>query len=548
LKDKDAGMKKGYKYFFLLILPVLLFYLSRLTNKSFGIFFLSTIDPEYAYLFNGLCVAQLKFDLGHFQHPGTPLQCIIAITSILVHIGNRGLTLAEDVFVNPEHFLHASNIALNILNALLLFIIGYFIYQRSRNIILALLLQVSPFANQLVLETMGRVIPESLLGIASLLLALIVFFYITRTNSNITSTKYIILFSLVSGYGLAIKLTYIPLIIIPLILIASFMDKLKYLLFTIISFFIFAFPLLGKLNDFWTWVKNLFIYSGNYGTGESNIIDISSFTGNIKLLICEDKLLFGLLSGFILVILLYFIKPLKLKLKNDIEYKALVCIALAILIQYLIVAKHYAPTYMVPAFSLFVFGIYLATNILSRIFSKFQITSIIKNILFLAFTLSIFVGTYRKVILYNQVRKQKVEIWTQTLHFIHDNIKDKTVLLVPGFYGAAYVERGLVEGLFYTGKYKATYSKLLQKHYPHTYFYLPFHNRYFDWRLIWDNGLDLKEFIKNNEEIYIYFSTDDINLANKIYSDLLSYCPPNTMEPVRIYYNNETKESIYRFR
>jgi len=541
-------MKRLYKYFFLFILPVLLFYLSRLTNKSFGDFFLSCIDPEYAYLFNGLCVAQLKLNLGHFQHPGTPLQCIIAITSIIIHIGNKGLTLAEDIFVNPEYFLHASNIAINLINSLLLFIIGYFIYQRSRNIILAIFIQVSPFVSQLVPETMGRVIPESLLGIAGILLLLVVFFYITKTESDVKIIKYIILFSLVSGYGLALKLTYISLIIIPLILIPSFRNKMKYLILTIISFFVFAFPLLGKPDKFWIWIKKIFIHSGKYGMGEPNIIDISNFTDNIKLIITDNKLHFILLSVFILVLLIYFIKPLKLKLKNDIQYKALIAIVSAILIQYLIVAKHYANIYLVPALCLSVFGIYLAVCILSRIFRKYQVTGVIKNILYLVIIMLIFISTYNKVALYNQIRRQKVEKRMRTLNYINDNIKDKTVLIVPWFYGAAYVERGLAEGLFYTGRYKATYSKLLQKHYAHSYFFLPWHDRYYDWQLLWENGLDLEKFAKDNKEIYIYFGVEDLIVINRIFNDLLSFCPPETREPLRIYYDNETKESIYRLR
>ena len=547
-EDKDNRMKRLYKYFFLLILPVLLFYLGRLINKSFGAFFLTGIDPEYTYLLNGLCVAQLKLNFGHFHHPGTPLQCVIAITSIIVHAGNRGLTLAEDIFVNPEYFLHASNIAINIINTLLLLIAGYLIYQRSRNLILAIFIQASPFANQLVLETMGRVIPEALLGIASILLILIVFFYITKADSNVSSIKYIILFSLISGYGLAIKVTFIPLIIIPLILIPSLINKLKYLLMTIISFFIFAFPLLGKPDKFWIWMKRLFIHSGRYGAGKSNIIDISDFTGNIKLLISEDKLLFILLSVFIFIVIIYFIKPLKLKFKNDIEYKALVAIVSAIIIQYLIVAKHYASIYMVPAFCLSAFGIYLAISILSRIFLKFHITGTIKNILYLVIIILIVGSTYNKVIADNQIRRQKVEKRMQTLDYVSNNIKDKTVLVVPWFYGAAYVERGLAEGLFYTRKYKAAFSKLLQKYYPNTYFFLPWHDRYYDWQLIWDKGLDLEEFVNNNEEIYIYFGVEDINLMNRIFNDLISFCPSETIKPARIYYNYETKESIYRFK
>ncbi|UCH14692.1 MAG: hypothetical protein JSV22_01715, partial [Bacteroidales bacterium] len=331
-------MKKLYKYGILIGLPVFLFYLNRLTNISLGDFFLSYVDPEYNYLFNGINIALLRLDIKYYHHPGTPLQCLIAVASVIANIRNRGFTLAENLFVNPEYYLHASNIAINLVNAIFLFIIGFFIYRRNRNIIIALLIQVSPFTNTLFLETMARVIPESLLGIVTLLLVLLVFYFFTAKSTDNKTFKYIILFSLVSGYGLALKLTFFPLIIIPLIILPCFADKMKYLLYTLISFFLFAFPLLSKLDKFGRWIKNLFVHSGRFGTGESNIINVPDFADNVKNLINQDKFFFLLLLLFIIIIIIYFIKPLKLKIKNDIKYKALISIVLAIVLQCMMVA------------------------------------------------------------------------------------------------------------------------------------------------------------------------------------------------------------------
>ncbi len=540
--------KRFLKHAVLLLLPCLVFFISRIIIKSYGYYFLYCIDPEYSFLFNGLCIAQLNLDVGHYQHPGFPLQFLIALTSIIMHIGSRGLTLAEDIFINPEYFLNASNFSISLLNALLLTAIGYFIYQRSQKLLLTLFIQTSPFASQTVIETTGRVIPESLLWIACMLLLLIVFYYITKTDWNSKINKYTILFSIISGYGLAIKLNYIPLFIIPLMIIPTILNKLKYLLFTIVSFFIFAFPLLGKLVAFWRWISKIFIHSGQYGAGDPNIIDISNFTHNIRLLISDDKFLFLVLLLFISVIIIYFIKPLKFRLKNDIKYNALIGIVLAIIIQYLIVAKHYSYRYMFPSLCLSVFGIYLAAEILFRPLLKFQIANIIKSIMYLIIILIIVASSYNKVLNNNIIRKQEFRNRMLTVEFIKSNIIDKTVLLVPWFYGSAYTERGLVEGLFYTGRYKKVYSKILKEHYPDTYFFIPWHNRYYDWNLKWENGPDLEEFVKTNKEIYIYFGVEDKDLMNRIFNDLQSFCPQTFEEPQEIFRNNYTAESIYRFK
>jgi hypothetical protein len=51
-----------------------------------------------------------------------------------------------------------------------------------------------------------------------------------------------------------------------------------------------------------------------------------------------------------------------------------------------------------------------------------------------------------------------------------------------------------------------------------------------------------------NKNIYIYFGEKDTALINKIFNDLRSFCPGKYAEPVEIYCNNATRESIYRFR
>jgi hypothetical protein len=137
------------------------------------------------------------------------------------------------------------------------------------------------------------------------------------------------------------------------------------------------------------------------------------------------------------VIIIYFIKPLKLKIKNDFFNRALIGIVLAVILQYLIVAKHYKPACMVPVLCFSVFGIFLAMEILFRPFQKFNTVPVLKNIIYLSIMMFFIIQGYIKVVESNQIRRKKVENRMQTADFICNNIGEKTILLVPWYYGSA---------------------------------------------------------------------------------------------------------------
>jgi len=69
-------MKKLKELGLLTIIPVIIFVLGFLFFKDIANFYMSWYDPVYAYLFNGTNLAQELFDIGHTDHPGTPLQIL----------------------------------------------------------------------------------------------------------------------------------------------------------------------------------------------------------------------------------------------------------------------------------------------------------------------------------------------------------------------------------------------------------------------------------------------------------------------------------------
>ena len=65
----------------LLILPLVILATGLLHIQYTGLFFLRSVDPEYAYLFNGLILAHFHPDIQYTGHPGIPVQCMVAMVA-----------------------------------------------------------------------------------------------------------------------------------------------------------------------------------------------------------------------------------------------------------------------------------------------------------------------------------------------------------------------------------------------------------------------------------------------------------------------------------
>ena len=115
------------KHKFKLILFFPLFYL------FVGIYFrlildapsLRSIDPDYVYFMTGLNMSEGVIKVYHIDHPGTPLQFLVAIVFRITHwLRGSATVYAEDVLRNPDLYLSVVNIAINIILAIALYSAG----------------------------------------------------------------------------------------------------------------------------------------------------------------------------------------------------------------------------------------------------------------------------------------------------------------------------------------------------------------------------------------------------------------------------------------
>lgn len=316
--------------------------------------------------------------VGHFDHPGTPMQVIGGVVLQSAWIANPygGDTLTEAVLKEPEHYLGILNRSVAVLGALAVFIAGIITRRFTRNAFFGLVVQAAPFISGIVLySSFVRISQESVLMMASMAMTVyILYWYFTgnsrslqsesqnelqsqlpvdppkgiyrflKSNDNIVTG-----FSIISAFGLASKIIFLPLMLLPWILLEKRKPRLEYLKLTAVYFVLFTLPIVLLYPRMGWWFIRLFIYSGTYGSGRMNIVDTAGFTENLlNLLTGQPAYLALYLAAVATFILLALIRLIK---KVCYDKRATMLLAVIILVQtlgFVITAKHPKLAYLLP--------------------------------------------------------------------------------------------------------------------------------------------------------------------------------------------------------
>lgn len=466
------------KYIFLLILPVCLYITADTLKEVQGPYYLNFYDPSYVYLISSLNLAQGE-RVGHFDHPGTTVQTTGALIVKIYHLlSNPDTDIVSDVLTRPEDYLRTMNRIFIVINSFVLFLFGIFVFRISGNLLLSMLLQLSPFVSMENFYGLIITTPENFLVFVTLCFLSILIFYLYKIDPDNIPFSIIIYFAVVSGFGLATKLNFLPLLLIPLILLKGFKNKIMFCAFTVITFLIFVFPALSNYERFFIWVERLFLFSGHYGTGSENVIDSSSFVSSLKLIFFKDNIFTAAYLILLFTVTILFFRKPKPGSENKSfikEKNILVSVFLSITLQIIMVAKHYAQYYMIPSFVLCIFVIVLSSILLSQyisLFSRFSLNSIYIFI----FTIISVWSLVWIIISYNEGSKQRTEAF-RIEKYIEDNYKDD---LVISSYGSADRDCALAFASEYGATQTERYNMLLSKLTGQHIFYNPWINAVHD--------------------------------------------------------------------
>ena len=298
-------------------------------------------DPVYTYLFNALTLLDGN-PPDHIDHPGTPLQVLIAIVVfirwLVVDTGSGDAVNAA--LNNPEAYIYSVSIVLLTINVLADVYAGKKVFRASGSIVAAMLFQSTPLVFRAVAVRVTYFSPEALLIAASLVLIGILAPVFFAKNNNVSS----IAAGLVCGFGLAVKLTFLPLFGL-LLLLGSKKRIVTGAVFSLIGFMVFTLPAWPKFGEHIDWVSGLIVSSERYGAGEKNGINLSLVPENAAFLLWKYALFYIVSVALAVAAVKSFLKNKKITNPDFVIPGVLFLVSL---VGTALVLKHFSPRYLLP--------------------------------------------------------------------------------------------------------------------------------------------------------------------------------------------------------
>jgi hypothetical protein len=528
-------------FILLSLFPLLFFILEYIFRIEYSYYYLSVYDPAYAYIFNGLNFANLKLVTGFTGHPGIPLQILISIIIRITYLFRENGGIVNDVLLNPELYLNNISLVLVTINTFIIFLAGYLICNWFKNLAFAILIQLSVFFSKAAMFFASIVMAEPMLIFTELIIILYIFRYL-QGNDEKALNKYSILFGVISGFGLAVKVAFFPVVLIPFLLIKGIKNRVRFILAAGVAFLVFMLPAMNRFERFVLWIKRLIVYTGNYGTGEPTVINTKNFIQNLSR-IFNDDYVFTIIYVFIVIAVgLYLFVRYREILRKNKYYRLLVIIFISVTVQILIVAKHYSFHYMIPAHILIATSIFLIISIIKDL-EIIPLAFIKTRLLTSAVILSGFLLVLRLIINYN-FSPNLINPRKDTVDYINKYRCNIPVIIVNNRHGeSAFIEKALFFGMSYAGTQKHLYGRTLKKRYPDTYFYNIGSGEFYDWQSTFPAFYIASRY----HRIWLYFGRSNKTLKSKVLIDFSDIFPeyPGLIAAEKIYVNKKTGEEIY---
>ena len=540
--NRFIGFIEKNKFCFLLLFPLLFFFSGIYFRLILGDPSLRSVDPEFVYFMTGLNISEGFFKVIHIDHPGTPLQYLVAIVfRITYFLRGNSTEYVEDVLRHPDLYLSMVNLTITALLVITLFIAGRYVFKKTGSLLYGMLIQTIPFIAVILYELIGRITPEILIPFPIIALTTFLTGHIADKKEKFSITDFVIL-GFIMGFGLSIKLTLIPILIIPLIIVDSWKGKLITIVLSVIFFLIIAFPVTLQIDRFWNWGKDLFLHSGQYGSGEKNVINLAKMKENLGLIYNLQKH-FSYLT--IMMILLIPFSFLWLgKQKSPILTKKLVisaAIVITIIIQAIISGKHYAPRYFMPALLLGPLLIFLFIEIIKEFYSYRLLNTGLMLILaiFMFWNFMQQIGTINYT---SQAFEQQITAKLETKIFEKTIEKESVKIIATIDFGSPLNECALLYSTIWSiHSLKPNYINHLSKIFPNTYQYTLWGDNFH----YWGEVLNPDKLIAEQTPVYLFLENDSPELYAKVLDKTFKDYP---VENEIVFNNPVTKERVLKLQ
>ncbi|MEO6882732.1 MAG: hypothetical protein ABI199_01770 [Bacteroidia bacterium] len=427
------------------------------------------IDPYYAYLMNGTNLAGGHLEIGHLDHPGTPVQCFAALVIFIKHLfSGSGIPVYQDVLLHPESYLLACNFAVLALFIVTNYLTGIYVYRHTSSRFKALLFQATPLLLQGVLVRTTKLAPEAFLIIFGTFF--MAYFYVHFIQENLPEKKSnnpLIISGVFIGLLIACKFTAAVVIILPLFVLKGIKQKIFFTLTVFVAFLFFIIPALPKINYIFHWLSSLLTHEGKYGQGSEGFANASKFSTNLYHLFTTD---FAFTSIFIFIsvafISILFGKNFKKKI-NRINTRAIQGAWIYVTVLIIFVAKHYNFYYLIPSVLVFPLALII---IYEQFFSADKTIFFIHKktvvVAFLGILCFVQIKWYKENTNLNRPNLQAMESIRSFM-----KTKKNIPVIVNNAYYSSFIEPALYFGVVYSGSMQNEYFTFLKKIYPNSYLY-----------------------------------------------------------------------------
>jgi len=526
-------LKRSYKYF-LFIFPAIYLLLGFYFRQVFGDLSLRSIDPEYIHFISALSVSTGKFSQANIDQPASVLQLLLALVFRVVYFfrGNS-LPYFQDVISHSDLYLSVGNLVITTIIAVSMLWTGKIVKNITNSTLYAVTIQTSPFLFNIWYEITGRIYSELLFIVPVFILQVLLLREIYGQSKNYKPQ--IFLYAFAVAIGMSLKMTFLPFVVLPLFLIKDIKNKLRYLLYTIIFFFLLSIPVVFRLNKFSSWMKSIFIHSGTYEGGSKNIIDPGLFVKNFKTLISSERDFFY--AAIILVVLV--LALVITKRSKQVFTRIGLGLTVVFLGFIFIVSKQYAIRYFVPALLFFPFVLILSKEILESFVSK-KIVKIALSILLLTI-----IG-YKLILEVPYIRIVSKSIGTQmaarieTRDVANTLKKESYKIIVSQDYGSPFHEYAIMYSFAMGGKNWPHYKEKLNKLYPDTYQYFTWDNTI----KYWGKAFNPNKIIASGKPVYLYLQKNKAELYNRTIRKFFKNFKGFTVKKKLLFENSQNGEAI----
>lgn len=529
-----------FVFYLTYIIPAFYLLLGFYFRHVFGDLSLRSNDPEYIHFISGMCISTGQFDQANIDHPGSIIQILLALVFKAVYFFRKGdLPYFEDAMINSDLYLSVGNLTITTILAITILWAGMRSFKVTGNVFYALLLQLSPLLLNIWYEIIGRIYPELLILIPILILQ-VQFLELIYGKKQNSGWRNILVFSIAIAFGMSLKMTFLPFVIIPLIVIKPWLDKLKFVGSAAILFLLFALPVTFQLERFWNWMRGIFLHSGSYQSGDKNIINLDLFLENFSKILVEEWAFFVAIALLAICLIIYIFK------KQDQEKRrnVLIRITLSLLFVFggmtFIISKQFAIRYFLPALLFFPFLLVLILENLSEFFAFVNRFKVFLSMLIL------FLGLH---LLYNKLPYMRVvsnsiegqmTARKNTRSVINTLKPGSYKIIVSQDYGCPFHEYAIMHSFCVAGRGWPNYKEKLDKIYPNTYQYFTWDNTI----KYWGQDFNPDEIIESGKQVYLYLQKNNKELYNKTIAKLFGDSSEFAVENELIFQNPKNEEGI----